>query len=371
MQEVINFTRGVPANESFPVMEISEAAITALTNRGHGPSTALSYGPAQGYAPLLDLLAQWYNVSNKQVLASHGSLQILDFVCGTLFASGSTVVCESPTYDRTLTLFRKHQFNIIGMAMANDGPTIEALKDNFRHPLPKLFYVIPDFQNPSGITWSLAKRHQLIETARKIGAIILEDAPYKLLRYRGEEQPSLFSLAPDIVLHMSSFTKLISPGVRVGFLVGNQESVSRITKTAENVYISPCTFSQAAVFHWCKDGKLAPQLGRLRKLYGPRLNTCVTIVQELLPNTIIAEPDGGFFLSLQLSEGVLSQDVLSMAPGHGLNLTDGRGFFPIPSQGESFIRLPFCALQPAEIVEGVSRLATIINKLRINKLRQK
>src|SRR5690606_3638939 len=146
-------------------------------------------------------------------------------------------------------------------------------------PRPTLFpyttlfrsYVIPDFQNPSGATCSLAKRKRLVELAEQYNFLLLEDAPYRLLRYRGKDEPTLFSLAPHRVLHMSSFTKLIAPGVRAGFMMGDAATLARIGKVAEDTYISPGYFAHGVTAAWCAEGKLGPQIERLKKLYAPRL----------------------------------------------------------------------------------------------------
>src|SRR5262249_51648113 len=154
------------------------------------------------------------------VMLANGSLQFVDFMGLTLLQPGDTVLVESPTYDRTLTLLRRHRARIVGIRLEPDGPDLAALEAAIERERPKLFYTIPDFQNPSGITASAVKRRRLAEIAQHAGLLLVEDAPYRPLRYRGEELPSLHELAPNRVLQMSSFTKQISPGVRVGYLVG-------------------------------------------------------------------------------------------------------------------------------------------------------
>ena len=159
---------------------------------------------------------------------------------------------------------------------------------------------------------------------------------------------------------MSSFTKQISPGVRVGYLIGDARVVARIAKAAEDTYITPNLLGEAAVYEFCRRGLLEPQLERLRALYRPRLEAACAAMRRWLPDAQWTEPDGGFFLSLTLGAGLRSEDLRARAAAVKLNLSDGRGFFPDPADGERFVRLPFCALAPEEIGEGIRRMANVV-----------
>jgi DNA-binding transcriptional MocR family regulator len=247
--------------------------------------------------------------------------------------------------------------------MEADGPDIAQLERALASRIPKFFYVIPDFQNPAGATCSGAKRRRLADLARQHGFLLVEDAPYRLLRYRGQEEPTLYQLAPDQTLHMSSFTKLIAPGVRTGFMLGAAATISGLAKVAEDTYISPGYVAQGITYEWCRRGLLPAQIDRLRQLYGPRLEACLTALDRHMPDAEPTRPDGGFFVSLTLPEGVLTTAVRARAAERGLNLADGLAFFP-EGGGERFVRLPFCALTPAEIEEGVRRLAASVDAAR-------
>jgi 2-aminoadipate transaminase len=229
--------------------------------------------------------------------------------------------------------------------------------------VPRLFYVIPDFQNPSGATCSLAKRQRIVELAEKYDFTLLEDAPYRLLRYRGRDEPTLYSLAPHRVLHMSSFTKLIAPGVRTGFMLGDPAVLAKIGKVAEDTYISPGYFAHGVTAEWCREGRLPPQIQRLKQLYAPRLDATLAALDKYIPDAVATRPDGGFFLSLTLPAGVSTTALRGAAAKHHLNLADGLAFFPTGG-GERFLRLPFCALTPAQIDEGVRRLSLAVHETR-------
>jgi 2-aminoadipate transaminase len=356
----INFTRGVPANESFPITELLDVTKTTLEQNG---AAILQYGPAVGFAPFREWLAQWQGVETGQVLTGNGALELIDFLCLYMLGPGDLVFTEAPSYDRAITLFRRHRADLVGIPLEDDGPSLEALESALKRRAPKLFYIIPDFQNPAGVTCSGAKRRRIVELAEQYDFLLLEDAPYRLLRYRGNAEPTLFSLAPRRVLHMSSFTKLIAPGVRVGFMLGEADSIAKVAKVAEDTHISPGYFAQGVTYEWCRRGLLEAQVERLKALYAPRLDACLAAVDKYLPDTKVTRPDGGFFVSMDLAEGTLATEVRAAAAKRKLNLADGLAFFP-NGGGERFLRLPYCALSPEQIDEGVRRLADAVEEVR-------
>jgi DNA-binding transcriptional MocR family regulator len=358
--ETINFTRGVPANESFPTDELAECAQRVLQQQGNA---ILQYGPAAGLAALREWLAQWQGVPAERVLTGNGSLEIVEFLCIALLKRGDFVLVEAPSYDRAITLFRRNGAEIEGVPLEADGPNMEALEAILKRRVPKLFYVIPDFQNPSGATCSAAKRKRLVELAEQYNFLLLEDAPYRMLRYRGTDEPTLYSLAPHRVLHMSSFTKLIAPGVRTGFMLGDPATLAKIGKVAEDTYISPGYFAHGVTAEWCKDGRLERQIERLKALYAPRLDATLDAIDRHMPDATATRPDGGFFISVTLPEGTSTTALRAAAAKHNLNLADGLAFFP-NGGGERFLRLPFCALTPAQIDEGVRRVALAVREVR-------
>jgi DNA-binding transcriptional MocR family regulator len=170
-------------------------------------------------------------------------------------------------------------------------------------------------------------------------------------------------LAPERTLHMSSFTKLIAPGVRTGFMIGDPTLIAGLAKVAEDTYISPGYVAQGITYEWCRLGLLPPQIERLKKLYAPRLDACLAAIDKYMPDVVATRPAGGFFISLTLPEGIQTTAVRLEAAKRGLNLADGLAFFP-DGGGERFLRLPFCALTPAEVDEGIRRLAETVKVVR-------
>jgi len=355
----INFTRGVPATESFPVEDVIDAAVASLQQHGR---TMLQYGPAMGFAPLIEWLAGWQGVKPNQVLTGNGSLQLVDFLCWQLLEPGSIVFTEAPTYDRTLTLLRRHEAHVIGIPLEADGPDIGALEIELRKHRPVFFYIIPDFQNPAGATCSGEKRRKIAALAEQHNFLLLEDAPYRPLRYRGREEVRLYDMAPNRTLHMSSFSKLIGPGPRLGFMLGDPALLSRVAKVAEETYICPNYLAHGIAYEWCRRGMLAPQIEKLKTLYSPRLDACLSALARYMPDAEATRPDGGFFLSITLPTGVQTTGVRAAAAARNLNLADGLAFFP-DGGGERFLRLPYCALRPEEIDEGIRRLSETVKEV--------
>jgi 2-aminoadipate transaminase len=361
MADTIDFTRGVPAIESFPLTELADCAAAAV--RGPHGAQVLQYGQAAGYLPMREYLAAQYGVGAENILLANGSLQIVEFIALGLLQRGDLVFVESPTYDRVLTLLRRHGMRIEGIPLLGDGPDMTALAAALQRETPKLFYIIADFQNPSGSTLSHEKREQIAALAQEHQFLLLEDAPYRPLRYRGEQLPALRDLAPEQTLHMSSFSKQIGPGVRLGYVVGPAPQLAKIGQAAGDTYITPNLLGEAAVHEFCQRGLLEPQLARLRALYQPRLEAVIDALHEYLPTAEWTEPDGGFFIAVTLPAGVTTEALLQQAGAAGLRLSDGRGFFPNPVDGEQFLRLPFCALTPEQIHDGVRRLADVVHSI--------
>ena len=359
-QTQINFTRGVPALEAFPIEDVSLAAQRAIKKYGQ---TILQYGKSTGFMPLVEWLANWQGVKPTQILTGNGSLNLIEFMCYHFLQPNDTVFVETPTYDRTLTLLRRHHANIVGIPLEADGINLDALESALKQHAPKFFYVIPDFQNPSGATYSLEKRQRLISLAEKHDFWILEDAPYRPLRYRGDEEPSLFQINPARVLHMLSFSKLVGPGLRVGFVAGDERILRAVSKIAEDTYITPALLGQGIAYQYLSEGHLPAQIAKLKKLYAPRLDATLSALHKYLPDAQSTKPDGGFFLSLTLPEGTNTEKVREIAKEkYALNLASGQAFFA-GNGGERFLRLPYCAMTPEALDDGVSRLAAAVKDL--------
>lgn len=363
--EQILFTRGVPAPEALPAAQLSECFQAVLASPE--ATAVLQYGHNGGYLPLRRLISEQYRVTPDQVVVGNGSLHLQDLLAALLVKPGDVVFVEQPSYDRAIRTFRRRGARVIGIPLQSDGIDLAALETALAHYKPIFFYVIPDFQNPAGVTTSAAKRQALAELASSHNFWLVEDVPYRTLRYSGEPVPLLRDLNPERTLTLSSYSKLISPALRVGYLVGPQDFVKKLTQLAEDTILAPVLPTQAAVVEFHRRGYFNANLEHLKTLYAPRLQAIVDALKTHLPQVPFAEPQGGFFVSITLPEQSQSGDLLARAKAAGLSLTDGREFFAdaldgssVEEQGRRFVRLPFCALTPEQITEGVRRLAALI-----------
>jgi 2-aminoadipate transaminase len=362
MTDTIIFTRGVPPPEAFPTDQLAACFDAAL----HGdPSIVLQYGQQPGYAPLRKLLAEEFGVAEREIMVAGGSLQLQDLVSAHLIKPGDTVLTEQPSYDRAITTFRRRGAKTIGIPMEHDGISIERLEAAIAKQTPAFIYLVPDFQNPAGTTLSLDKRRAVVELANRYGFWVIEDVPYRKLRYRGESVPLLREIDPARIITMSSFSKLLSPGIRVGYMVAPAALIEAITKLGEDTYLSPVLPTQAAVAEFIRRGWLAPNIERLKELYRPRWEAMIGATRRYLSGVESSMPDGGFFISVTLPPAANTANLVGRAKERGLILTPGQPFFADPDEGEAprgerFVRLPFCAVTPEQIDEGVRRLSGLL-----------
>lgn len=361
MEGAISFTRGVPPPEAFPTEDLAECFDAAVHS---DPATVLQYGHQQGYLPLRQELASEYGVSESEVLVGNGSLQLQDLLAACLVRPGDVVFTEQPSYDRALTTFRRRGARVKGIPVENDGLSIERLEAALEREVPAFLYLVPDFQNPTGVTLSTEKRRRVVELTEERGFWVLEDIPYRRLRYRGEDAPLLRDISAARVVTLSSFSKLLSPGIRVGFAIAPPAFIAALTVLGTETYLSPVLPTQAAVAEYLRRGLLEPNVERLKSLYTPRWQAMVDVVDRELPGARAFVPDGGFFVSVFLPEDANTENLVGRARQRGLVLTPGPSFFAESdgekTPGERFVRLPFCAVTPEQIEEGVKRLAGLL-----------
>ncbi len=357
---MIAFTRGVPATEAFPVEQLGECAREALGKYG---SQILQYGSFRGFGPLREFIAAGHGLQPDQVLLSQGALQIVDFVAHSLITPGTAVLVEQPSYDRVIRVLRRAGATVVGIPLQADGMDIDACAALIREYKPLLAYVISDFQNPSGTTMSEAKRRVFAALAEENHLLVLEDIPYRRLRYSGEDVPTIQSIIPDDTIELTSFSKLLSPGLRVGVAFGPQRYMDRLGQTAQDTYITPALLPQAAVFEFIDKGLLPAQIAKLHDLYRPRLAQLLAALDaEMSSLGTWARPEGGFFAGVTVRKELKAETLIARGLESGIQLTNGRDFFA-DGRGDTFIRLPFCALTTEEIDTGVRTLAQVVRSL--------
>src|SRR5438105_8039023 len=292
--ETISFARGVPAPECLPVEELADCARAAVERDGR---TVLSYGPVGGYAPLREWIAERHGVDPGRVLITNGSLQGFVFLAQRF--AGGRVLVEQPTYDRPLKILRGLGAEIDALPMDEEGLDPDALADALRdRPTPSFLYTIPTFQNPSGRTLSTERRRRVVDVARRHGLLVVEDDPYGLVSFDAEPPPTLHELAGgEGVVHSSSFSKTMAPGVRVGWFVLPRPLAGELEAMAVSTYITPPFLTQATVFEFLRRGSFELNLERVRGLLRARRDAMLAALERHLATDCRkgwSRPGGGY-----------------------------------------------------------------------------
>jgi 2-aminoadipate transaminase len=359
--DMISLARGVPAPECLPVEELAECARAVLERDGH---RVLSYGPAGGYEPLRERLAERHGVDVGRVLVTNGSLQAFALLVKLLLGGADgRVLVEGPTYDRSLRILADAGAQVTTVPFGDDGLDLDALtREIDTEPTPAFLYTIPTFQNPSGRTQPLRVRQQLVALARERGLLLVEDDPYALVRFEGEPLPTLFELAGgEGVVHASSFSKVVSPGLRVGYVVSPPKLAGALQELATRTYLAPGFLPQAIVWQYLERGLFEPNLERIRGLLRARRDAMLAaLARASPPGASWSRPGGGYFVWLDFPEGVDAAAVLARGEEAGVTFVKGADFYPAGAGGESSARLAYSFVSPDEIVEGVDRLGTAL-----------
>jgi 2-aminoadipate transaminase len=348
----ISFARGAPSLDIVDVEGLRAAADRAFTS---DPAGMTAYGTSVGYQPLRKWIAEQHGVAPERVLVTNGSMQADAFLFDALVSPGDPVIVERPTYDRTLLSLRGRGADVRMVELEPDGIDVAALERVLvAGAKPKLAHIIPNFQNPAGYTLSADKRERLLGLARAHGFTIFEDDPYGALRFAGEPLPTILSMDGDTVVYASSFSKTVCPGIRVGYLVGPEEIIARIAKLATGAYISPNMVSQAIVYEFCRSGTLASSIETVKSALRERAETLCDALRRELPDARFVEPEGGYFLWVELPRGTDVAALFDAAAERGVQFVKGSDF--VLEGGESSLRLAYSGVTPAEIEEGVRRL---------------
>jgi len=355
----ISFARGAPSLDIIDVDGLRAAADRAFAD---DPGGVTAYGTAIGYPPLRQWVADRHGVEPEGVMVTNGSMQADAFLFDALVESGDTVIVERPTYDRTLLSLRERGADIRMVELEPDGIDTSAVGRLIAAGAsPKLAHIIPNFQNPAGCTLSQPKREALLALSREHGFTVFEDDPYVELRFEGSPLPTMLSLGGDRVVYASSFSKTVCPGIRVGYLVGPAELIAGIVRLATGTYISPSMVSQAIVHQFCVSGALEASIETVRDALRERAHTLCQALRRELPEARFVEPEGGYFLWLDLPRGTDVGAMFRLAGERGLQFVKGSDF--VLEGGESSLRLAYAGVTPEEIEEGVSRLAEVYGEV--------
>jgi 2-aminoadipate transaminase len=360
-EQLISFARGAPSLDIIDVEGLKAAAARAFDA---DPAGVTAYGTSVGYVPLRKWIADKHDVSADQVIVTNGSLQADAFLFNHLVHPGDDVVVERPTYDRTLLSLQNLGAKVHQVTLQQDGIDVDELRTLLESGVrPKLAHIIPNYQNPAGITLSLEKRRALLALAVEYGFTIFEDDPYVDIRFRGDALPSMLSMDSDnAVVHASSFTKTVCPGVRVGYLVGPAALIDAIAKKATNLYISPGMVSEAIVHQFCVSGDIERSVRTVSAALAERARVLAESLRKHIPGASFTEPDGGYFLWVDLPSDVDVDKLFPAAMKKGVAVVKGSDF--LLDGGKSSVRLAYSAVTVDQIDEGVRRLAEAIADVR-------
>jgi 2-aminoadipate transaminase len=356
---LISFARGIPGPDLLPIDEFGECAKAALARDG---ATALNYGPPLGYLPLRQWIADRHDIDVERVMITNGSLQAFNFIARHHVQSGARIFVEAPCYDRSLQILRRLGADVESIPLGDDGMDLDALESALGGATrPSLVYTIPTFQNPSGRTLSEPNRRRLIELAGAHGATILEDDPYGLLRFGGEGLPRIFELASgEGVMFLSSFSKTVAPGIRVGYAILPEGLMSEMQTLVFENYVSPVMFVEATLHEFASRGRFDPNVEAIQEALQARRDAMISALAREMPDgTSWNEPDGGYFLWVELPGGLSAESLLAQAGEAGVAFIKGPDFF-FHGGGESALRLAFSYERPEAIDEGISRLGRLV-----------
>jgi len=366
----ISFSAGSSAPHMFPADDFRKVLQNVMRR---DEMAALDYGESNGYAPLRATIAhvlasQGLQAQPENILITAGSQQALSLTSQILLKTGDTILVESPTYGGALDLFRALNYHVVGIPMDTQGMQVENLEKLLQQHHPKLIYTIPNFHNPTGTCLSSSRRRELLVLADRYNVPILEDDFVGDLRYDGRTQPSLKALDPGgRVIYASTFSKMLMPGLRVGFILIEGPIYESLVKFKHVNDLATSSLIQRALEAYVTVGRYQAHLRRSCQIFRKRRDAMVAAIKKYVPVDVQFEiPQGGLFIWLKLPDNIYSDALLPLALKEGVDFVPGSRFFPDSSQGRSWIRLNFVVQPPDEIEEGVKRLVRAIGKL-VNK----
>lgn len=374
--DLISFAGGLPAPEIFPVTEFQAATERVLSRYG---SKALQYSITEGYLPLREFLvakmAQYgICVTPENLLITSGSQQALDMIGKILLNPGDLVLTEAPTYLGALQAWRAYQAEFDTVPMDEDGIRTDLLEESLSGG-PKFMYILPNFQNPSGVTLSLKRRHELVRIADRYGVPIIEDDPYGELRFEGEHLPPLVvqdarrlngvngnGFYRGNVIYLSTFSKTLAPGLRLGWMVAPVDVIQHCVMAKQGMDLHTSSIIQMVAYEvLSQEGFLKNHVRRIRRVYQERRDVMLRAMAEYFPEGVRwTEPQGGLFLWVTLPDGLDSEALLPQAIANKVAFVPGHVFYP-DGRGRNTMRLNFSNAQPAQIETGIRRLGEVLH----------
>ena len=367
--EVISLAGGLPDTSTFPAGTFA-AQMTRIAQKS--TADALQYGPTEGFAETVDCILEVMGAEGMlpdpdDVIVTTGGQQAIDLICKTLVDPGDVVICEAPTYPGAVPVFCSYQAETIQIECDENGMRIEELEAvlgrlDREGKRAKFVYSVPSFQNPAGVTMSLERRRRLVELARQRELLVVEDSPYGLLRFSGEPLPPLYQLdGGDFVIYVGTFSKILSPGIRLGWAVAPPPVMEKIVLGKQASDLCSSTLTQHFVREYFGEGRWREYIADLVEIYRARRDTMVEALREHFPaEATWTEPEGGLFIWATLPEYIDTGDLLAKALREDVAFVPGQAAYVDESRGRSSMRLNFSGVSEEEIREGVRRIGKTI-----------
>lgn len=362
--EIISFGGGFPNQDTFPVEDLKEILIDLLNEEPH---KVLQYGSTEGSVLLRQQLAKKYqadglDVTEKNIVITTASQQAIDLIARILINPGDTILCGLPSYLGALQAFYSYQANPVGIPKDEHAEvvvkTLCALGKK-----PKFIYAIPDYQNPTGVTMTMEQRLEIVEVAKKYDLIILEDSPYKEIRFDGESLPTIYSMCPERVILLGTLSKTFAPGLRLGWVLGSEQVIEKIIVAKQSADLCTPILNQELAGRYIASGKFDENLKKTIALYRGKRNLMLECLDKYMPEGVTwTKPDGGLFMLVTLPEGYDARDLFDLAIKENVAFIIGEVFF-CDGGGQNTLRLNFSYVSDEKMVEGVKRLARATKKL--------
>ena len=368
--EVISLAGGLPDTSTFPPQSFA-AQMTRIAQES--AAEALQYGPTEGFEETKDCILQVMGAEgmlpdHEDVIVTTGGQQAIDLICKALIDPGDVVICEAPTYPGAVPVFCSYQADVLQIECDADGMRIEVLEEELERLAaggrrPKFVYSVPSFQNPSGVTMSLERRRRLVELARLRELLVVEDNPYGLLRYGGEPLPPLYQLdGGDYVLYVGTFSKILSPGIRLGWAVAPPPVMEKIVLGKQASDLCTSTLTQYFVREYFAEGRWRQYVADLVEIYRGRRDVMLEALRAHFPaQATWTEPEGGLFIWATLPEYIDTGDLLAKALGDDVAFVPGQAAY-VDGRGRNSMRLNFSGVGDAAIREGVRRIGKVIGE---------
>ena len=372
--DLISFAGGLPAPDVFPVDEFADACQRVLRDLG---AQALQYGTTEGYIPLREMIARHsarygIDITPDNILITSGSQQALDLLGKIFINRGDRILVEAPTYLGALQAWNAYGAEYVSVPMDEDGMMADALEEALRTG-PKFIYVLPNFQNPTGVTLSLERRHKLIELADRYGVPIIEDDPYGQLRYEGDHLPSVVVLDGQYrdncqnvyhgnVIYLSTFSKILAPGVRLTWIIAPPEVIRKLVLAKQGADLHTSTFNQMVAYEVSHGGFLDRHIHLIRRIYKERRDVMLAAMDAYFPPGVDwTQPKGGLFLWGILPETINTNELIKVAVERKVAFVPGTPFYP-NGGGKNTMRLNFSNASSENILEGIARLSRVIQE---------